>query len=1078
VFSFLIPTKQMHEDTKKEYPLNRKGSYISKSFIEGLLDESRIEDIIGDIVDLKKTGSNFKGLSPFVEEQTPSFIVSPSKQIWKDFSSGKGGTSSVQFLMEKGMSFLEAIKHIAQKYGRSIQYENTEQSKIYQEELERINKLRPVLKQVIVDFQKSLKSLPKNHPAKNEVLNKRQYDQDIIDAYQIGFAPGNQFVYNKLKEDKLVIEGQNLSLLNGERDFFYERVTYTIFDANGEPIGISGRELKDPPKVKWLNPRKTILYDKDTTWYGLHIAKFKMRSERSVFIVEGYNDVIAFQTHGIVNTIASCGTSISDSQIKLLKRYVDVVHLSMDGDVAGKKSALKNIPRFIDNGLRCYVISFDKCDPDEFVRKYSEDIKEDGLMSVLDSNTMKTEGFNFLLNQFANEDDITKSIKAKEFCDLISDIDNSILGVYKKLIKEKLSVNLSDINGWIKGAKNKSRNEKHLEGNQYELPSGVEITDVILNDIKKYQMFQSKNQIFSQNSLDQPPYKFKSCSNFSVNIIQHMRDEAFPKKLISVENVLNQSFVSDVASDTFNSISQFQKVVTNFGNFRWNGNNKDLTRLQALLFDKMGDGKSLEVLGWQQEGFFLFNNIVVVPKQENLELDQNGCFEFKGKSYYVPSGNIIYSNNHYKYKPQKSFRHIQGKVTALEYFGKIHKVHGNHAISAIFHAIASLFHDVVASKLKGFPINFNQGPPSSGKDNLNAAVKSLWGMPQEATNLEGGNSTATAAIRELAQFNNGLMEWSEYKRGDSKLDGTIKALWDLRGKKIGTLDSRIATDNIPILCGVALTANDYPDNKAIITRVVWNDMNKTQFSEEEDREFNELNDMIDEGVTHITIDILEHRDLVENNFNKEYRQLMVLYQSRLPDCNSRMLKNISALTSFYNVLKDVISFPFNQNQILDHFTSITENQMRKLTTSSIISRWWDCFISSMRGTDQDKIKVGRDLKLEGSLLYFQFQHCYNKIQRQWFSQYRDSAPAKNTIKDSIKKDLCYVEYKKVVSFNTGANRNQSSAMVVDIMKLQGDLPDLLKAEVNLQLYEMNMHQPVFNSEGSQTSEDTEPNLPF
>ena len=494
--------------------------------------------------------------------------------------------------------------------------------------------------------------------------------------------------------------------------------------------------------------------------------------------------------------------------------------------------------------------------------------------------------------------------------------------------------------------------------------------------------------------------------------------------------------------------------MTNFGNFRWHGKNDDLVRLQALLFDKMGNGKSLDVLGWQTEGFFLFNNLVIVPGGENIKLDQNGCFEFKGVSYYVPSANIIYKDNHYKYEPQKKFIHIPGSISPLDFFAKVKRVHGTHAISSIFHAISCMFHDIVVKNLKGFPINFSYGPPGTGKDELNHAVKSLWGFPQTATNLESKNATKTATIRELAQFTNTLIEWSEYTRGDNELDGTIKSVWDLRGKKIGKFESRVATDNLPVLSGVALTGNQYPDNEAIITRIIWNDMNRTEFTEEDEKQFNELNDIIDKGVTHITVDIINQRELVDRNFNKEYRILMDLYQRRIPDCNKRMLKNISTLTAFYNVLKDEISFPFSQNEILDHFTEITSAQMRKLTSSSIVNKWWDCFIASMRGVDYDKIKVGRELKLEGNLLYFQYGNCYTKVQRQWYSQYRDSAPAKSTMKEAIEKESSYHSYTSRVDFKKGLPRHQSSAIVVDIMKLPNDFREAIKNEIQLQEHEM------------------------
>ena len=1061
--------------------------YIAEHFIEKILDDCQLEKIIGDFVELKKAGANLQGESPFVEEQTPSFIVSPVKQIWKCFSSGKGGNNAISFLMAKDMSYPEALDYIAKKQGRSIEYQDTKQAKAYQEKQVKIQGLRPVLNRAIATYKKELEGLAEDHPAKIEVFFKRQYNQEIVDTYGIGYAPGNKFLYDKLKQAAVVKQGEDVSLLNGTNDFYYNRVTYTIYDKNGEAVGIAGRELKDPPKVKWLNSRSTTLYAKDYTWYGLHIAKAEIRKTNAVYVVEGYNDVIGFQTNGLLNTIAPCGTSIHDNQINELTKYAETVYFAMDGDKAGKKSALKNIPRFIEAGLHCYVVAFKDCDPDDFTRLHSETLKTKTLVETLEAETTIKDGFNLLLEPLQKADDVTKAVEAKKLCELISKIeDDTYSGIYLKWLSKESKVSVTELKKWVKefiDQRTAEAKERYIASNEYELPKDVTMTKEIEDDIKRYQMFQANNKIYSQIGYEFP-IKFSPCSNFSVNIIQHMRDEDFPKKLVSAENTVKENFVFDVPSDTFNVSAMFQKAMTNFGNFRWHGRSDDLVRLQALLFDKMGNGRSIDVLGWQHEGFFLFNNLVVVPGGTDIDLDKNGCFEFKGISYYVPSANVIYATNPYKYMPQKQFRHIPGTVSANEYFSKVHRVHGNHAISSIFHAIACMFHDIVVKSLKGFPINFSYGPPGTGKDELNHAVKSLWGIPQVATNLEGKNATKTATIRELAQFTNALLEWSEYSRGDSELDGTIKSVWDLRGKKIGQRESRVATDNVPVLSGISLTGNEYPDNAAIITRIIWNDMNRTDFTEADEHAFNELNDLIEDGLTHITVKILKLRDKVQANFNRHYRDFMDVYQRRIPDCNKRMLKNISTLTAFYQILKDDISFPFSQEDILSHFETITVTQMRKLTSSSIIVRWWDCFIESMKGVDHDKIKVGREMKLEGELLYFQFTKCFNKITRQWFTQYKDAIPNKGTMMEAIEKDEAFHEFKKVVDYKSGSPRIQSSAIVINLLKLPEDLQNLLKSEINIQSYNMPAEpfspEPPLNKDDNEdfTDDNSQQDIPF
>src|SRR5690606_11478454 len=398
---------------------------------------------IKDFVALKKEGANYKGLSPFTEERTPSFVVSPAKQIWKDFSSSKGGNNAISFLMEKGYSFPEAIEYLAKKQGKSIEYDDTKEAKAYQEKLAKINNLRPILKRAIATYQNEFTQLSDNHPAQQEVA-RRGYDPEIIDTYQIGYTPCNKFLYDKLKENGLVGNGEAIGLLSKNNDFYFNRVTYTIFDANGDPISIAGRDLQPDSKLKWINGRTTDLYQKEYVWYGLHIAKAEMRQTGTAYVMEGYNDVIAFQTNDILNAVAPCGTSIHDNQIMVLRKYADIVYFAMDDDKAGRASVLKNIPRFLEAGFRCYVISFKDCDPDDFVRLHSEKIEKNGLKAVLETEAETNEGFKLLLSQLKNKDDFQKNVIARDLCLLISKIkDDGIVDIYQSWLQQESGVKIS-----------------------------------------------------------------------------------------------------------------------------------------------------------------------------------------------------------------------------------------------------------------------------------------------------------------------------------------------------------------------------------------------------------------------------------------------------------------------------------------------------------------------------------------------------------------------------------------------------------------------------------------------------------
>ena len=320
--------------------------YIKSTFIENLLDAAHIEVIIGKYVELKRAGANFKGKSPFQTERTGSLMVSPAKQIWKDFSSGKGG-NMVNFVMEKETcSYPEAIEIIANHCGMMVEYENVEFTEKKKEQLEQKEKLRKVLNLVYELYQEEYKKLPVEHPAKKEVIQKREYDQDRIIDWGIAYAPDN-FLYNKLKSSGYIKEGEALGLIKEQWDKYSNRVIYPIHDVNGLLIGLAGRDVSGKTNTaKWINPNvdaANVLYNKSKVWYGLHKAKTAIRKRNEVFITEGYNDVIAWQSNELENTVAACGTAITPMQINEIKKHCERAVFCMDPDKAGKSAVLKQI---------------------------------------------------------------------------------------------------------------------------------------------------------------------------------------------------------------------------------------------------------------------------------------------------------------------------------------------------------------------------------------------------------------------------------------------------------------------------------------------------------------------------------------------------------------------------------------------------------------------------------------------------------------------------------------------------------------------------------------------------------------
>lgn len=1030
------------------------GGFIKKDFIESLLEGSDILDVISEYTTLQKKGVNFFGLSPFVEEKTPSFCVSKTKQRFSDYASGLGG-SVLTFLMEhKQISYVEAVEELAKKYNMAVEYENAAVSIQLKEASEKREELRPLVKATLKHYQKELLKLDVEHKGYVEVFLHRQYTQEIVTDWGIGYAPGNKFIYNLAKENGLIEPAKKVGLVSDKnQDKLWNRVTYPIHDERGLVIGIASRDLSGKKEsAKWMNPPESDLYQKSNVWFALDRAKKEIVKKNEAWILEGYNDVIAWHTHEILNSISSSGTAIARKQMKLLKRYCNKVIIAMDPDAAGTRSMLKYIPEFYKEGFTVQVVLLSLLDPDDFVREHKKIIKDTGLLNALKKESEQIDGFLFLMNNHIKGTAVDKAQGSRKMVEIISYIaDEALRDLYILWLNKESKTSKAILNKWLKESltPEEAKVDKLTEEWEYNLPFDVKkpIAE-IKEDVKKYGLFMDNNRIYYQTNTE-PPYQFKTISNFSIEIIQHMQDEKFPTKLIKIKNIHNLEKIFDVPSEYLNSTQHFDNAMTAHGNFLYDGGRNELQKLRAFLFDKMGTGRKIDVLGWQTEGFFVWNNKITIPGKELEGIDENGIFKIDKTSYYVPSANKVYSNNQFRYDAQKRFSVAKSPVTFNDYTTRMIKVHGNHAINGILFSIASAFQDIVVNTLGSFPIFFMYGPGSTGKDQLAEACQSFFGVPQTAINLEGNASTLKAKIREFAQFSNSIGHLSEYKK--VLFDGILKGLWDRRGYKRGTIESHVGTETIPILSSVILTGNEFPDSEPLIMRLIWNEMTKNEFTAEEDKNFQELQDITKGGISSLMDDLIKKRGLFEENFKEKYRMFSKNFGAQVLGSKSRMIQNMSVLGATYEIFKDTVQFPFTFLEMTDHFKECMNIQMKKINSASLINRWWNCFLASLRGHRDDRLQVKRDFKLEGEDLYFNFTNVYLKIQRQWYIQYKEAAPGKTDMYDKIKTSDERIAYKSSVRMDTGRQAIQTSADVIKITNLS--LCSEIKSAISYQLAE-------------------------
>ena len=331
-----------------------------------------IADLAGEYLELKRTGRNFKALSPWTNERTPSFIVSPDKQIWHDFSSGKGG-DIFGFIMEvEGMNFREALEFLARKAGVEIETFNSKRSKEIAEKKERLRKIL----QISSNFYQHM--LIRDKKALNYVFKKRKLSKEIVQDFKVGYAPNGQKILTNflLKKSFSLNDIRDAGLLNRfGGDIFRNRMVITLKDASGEPVGFTGRIIDDEPNApKYLNTPQTLLYDKSSNIFGLSQAKNEIRKTGFAVVVEGNMDVISSHQVDVRNVVATAGTAMTVNHLKALSRFSNDIRLCFDSDQAGINATERAISLGQQAGVELSIITLDQSagqakDPDELIQK-------------------------------------------------------------------------------------------------------------------------------------------------------------------------------------------------------------------------------------------------------------------------------------------------------------------------------------------------------------------------------------------------------------------------------------------------------------------------------------------------------------------------------------------------------------------------------------------------------------------------------------------------------------------------------------------------------------------------------------
>ena len=522
---------------------------ITKETIDKIFSAIRVEEIVGEYVQLKRAGSNYKGLSPFVDEKTPSFIVSPSKQIWKDFSSGKGG-NAISFLMEKeGFSYPEALRYVAKKYGIEIKEEKSElneEQQRQQSEKELLYNIHEVANEF---FQNSLWETQEGRIIGQSYFYERALRKETIQKFQLGYSPEQRDAFTQYALSKGytkdILEKAGLSIFTDKSphgiDRFRERVIFPIHSFSGRVLGFGARILKSNVNTaKYLNSPETSIYHKSNVLYGILQSKQAIIKKQNCLLVEGYLDVISLHQIGIENVVASSGTALTKEQIKLIKRLTDNITILFDGDNAGIKASFRSIDLLLEEDMNIKIALFpDGDDPDSFSRKHPSMYVEQFIES--ESQDFINFKANILL-QNINNDPLKKAEAIRDIVKSISHISNPIKQeIYIKEVSHKFQISEQSLFGEL-GIQKQITKPAKQQNTQHKL-------DITTNEEQKV---SNSALLSSENKLVELLLKYGDY------ILTHKTEDGENYQITVAEEIVNY-----LAEDDYQILSETNQFIIN-----------------------------------------------------------------------------------------------------------------------------------------------------------------------------------------------------------------------------------------------------------------------------------------------------------------------------------------------------------------------------------------------------------------------------------------------------------------------------------------------------------------------------------
>ena len=902
---------------------------ISQTTIDNVFSAIKAVEIIGQHVDLKKSGKSYKGKCPFHDESDSSFTVSPELNIYKCFGCGKGG-NGIKFLMEhKGYSFPQAIKEVANYYSiEIIEDDLSEEEKAKQ----RKNELFFELYDLSADYFHQNLFNPDNAIALEYALSRFSLDQ--INQFQIGYSSDAwQDLYDYLLKhadtnENLLVESKLISRPKKGRcyDFFRKRLMFPICNHTNRVISFGARILPGSEGPKYLNSANSPIYNKSKSLYLINHAMKSIRETSSVTFVEGYTDAITLHGNSITNAVAPSGTALTDEQIHFVKKHANTATLIYDGDSAGIQAANKNAIRLIENGFIVKIINLPEGkDPFDY-------LNTPGISNNIDE---LTEDFLFYkAKSFArsSNDPLLKHDGIKLLSKLIySYTDKSLRTVYIdelsriiKCTKKQFTDEIASLDA------SSSASQDSDEG----LPEGIDISSY-----EKYGFYAHQNEYFFRNNKGGRV----KLSNFVMTPLFHVKSINNTRRIYELINHWGHKIVVDFDMQEMVSISNFRRNIEGHGNFIFCGQEQHMNKLKGKLYKETRTCQEITNLGWQKEGFFAWSNGIVTPDGLFTSIDENGLVNFNNKDYFIPAFSKIYIDDRSIYLDERKFKYEERDITLHQWSELFIKVFGDNAKLGIAFWIATIFRDHILHTFNNFPILNLFGPKGTGKSQMAMSLSCLFGQRQTPFNIHNGTKPGMA--EHIQQFTNAFAWIDEYKNNIEydKIE-TLKAIYDSIGRQRMNMDKGMKKETTLVNSAVILSGQEMPTaDVALFSRMIFLQFHKSEYSQEEKKNYDHLKKMEKEGLSHLTSSIIAHRKYFEENFYSTYDSVLsdIFSQLEHAGIEDRILRSFCTILAAFKTIQDKLSISIDYAELRTIAIKAIIDQNSQISRSNEISMFWE-----------------------------------------------------------------------------------------------------------------------------------------